>query len=456
MQYFKTTSVRWWLFVIIANVLLTTWMVYAIPTLDYDAILYISAAKAIANDNWQLSTELYRGSLYPYLIYLSQKLSGFSYETSAYLLNALLLSITSYAFIAIVKKLGGKTQSIFYISFVLILFFPGLLKYRPDVFREFGFFACYFWSIYYFLLFTDTQQKKYLFIWFSLLSVGLFFRVFRGSSDSYLMQSALNYPVEYINRALYVLNQKLTVQAEGGMGVLKAIFEPIWSVLYIILKRFEVIYALLIIVSYKAKLVLVEPYKRKVIFYYLFISFVILILFQMSLGYITSRYAMTFVLTGLLLVPFVIEKAIHLISEGKPLQKIGISFLLLILCFLSVKRLVISDRDIEINTGLWITNNIPQESIVASNNSKVLYYAKRFPYLSFKKERKHYRFSTQLMVSPRNHEAFERAEYIALMVRPDNQIDVDNEQKIINLHGQALQRIEQQDSDVYVSIYKVQ
>ena len=502
MQYFKTTSLRWWLLVILANVLLTSWMVYAVPTLDYDAILYISAAKAIANNDWQLSAELYRGSLYPYLIYLSQKISGLSYEVSAHFLNALFFSITSYAFISIVKKLGGNSKTILFISLAVILFFPGVLKYRPDIFREFGFFACYFWSIYCFLEFNDTKQKKYLFFWFALLSVGLFFRVesivfligiiaiifFQSAYENlqrvnkfqrikYVMfflvafaliyitfrvfgggqpaESAVSYPIEYINKALYALKQKLIGNSEGIVGVLKNIFQPIGSVLYIILQRFEIIYALLIIVAYKAKLVLVEPFQKKVILYYLSISFVILILFQMSLAYLASRYALTFVLTALLLVPFVLEKAVKLILHGALFQKIGITVLLLILCFLSAKRLGISDRDIEINTGLWIANNVSETSVVASNNSKILYYAKRFPYFSFKEKGIYNRFSTQLMVSPHNSEEFEAAEYIAFMVKPDSEFDLNNEKTFTRKHGKPLQRIEQKNSDVYVSIYKV-
>ena len=502
MQYFKTTSLRWWLLVIVANVLLTSWMVYAVPTLDYDAILYISAAKAIANNDWQLSSDLYRGSLYPYLIYLSQKLSGLSYEVSAHFLNALFFSITSYAFISIVKKIGGNSRAILFISLTVILFFPGILKYRPDIFREFGFFACYFWSIYCLLEFYDTKQKKYLFIWFSLLSVGLFFRVesvvfLIGISAIFVLQaayknlqrvnksqrikyvffflfsfviifvilkllgsdravqSAFSYPIEYINKALSLLKQKLIGNSDGLLGVLKNIFQPIGNVLYIIFQRFEVIYALLIIVAYKAKLVLVEPLPKKVILSYLSISFIILVLFQMSLAYIASRYALTFVLTALLLVPFVLEKAIQLMLQGRLFQKVGITILLLVLCFLSVKRLGVSDRDIEINTGLWITNNISEKSVVISNNSKVLYYAKRFPYLSFREKGTYPRFSTQLMLSPRNREEFETADYIAFMVKPGNQLDLNNEELFVRMHGEPVKRIEQRNSDVYVSIYKV-
>ena len=501
MQYLKSTSFRWSLLVIVANFLLTAWTVYTRPTLDYDAILYITAAKAIANNDWQLSSELYKGSFYPYLIYLSQKLSGFSFEIAAHLLNAIFFSLISFGFIAVVGQLGGRSNTIRVISLTLILFFPSIIKYRPDIFREFGFLSCYFWSIYCLLEFNKTNKSRYLFFWFLLLSVGVLFRmesailllslslvilagpiykklsqinkkvIFIGLlaglfilgllfsalqfllNDTSTLHSILSYPIEYIERGLSILKQKLVIESGGLIGAVKFIAECVLSIVAVILERSEIIYALLAIVAYKSGLVLREPENKKVIVWYLSISLLTLILFQLSYGYLTARYALIFVLTTLLLVPFVLQRVVTFLLQGTNRQKCGAAFLCLLLCFLSVKRLEVSNRNLEINAGRWLLDNAPQESIIASNNSKVLYYANRFPYITFKNRSSHNRFTSQLLLSDHNHN-FKIADYVALKVSPESELDISVEEELTIKYGEPIQLIKQQNRRSYVAVFK--
>ena len=498
-MYFKATSFRWWLLVITANVLLTAWTVYARPTLDHDAILYINAAKAIADNDWALSVELYKGSFYPYLIYISKSVTGLNYEAASHLLNALFFSITSVAFISIVKLLGGTNNRVLVISFVLILFFPSILKYRPDIFREFGFLCCYFWSIFCLLKFDQNNEKLYLFIWALLLSIGTFLRiesliillcmgcfiflpmlygkakkinkatflklillilisllliyqVFPTEKNSLL--SVINYPATYIKKALQVLNNRLMIESGGFTGAATTVITSIGDVFYILLKRLEVIYALLAVVAYKMQLVLRDQYQRKVITFYLSSCFIVLILFEMSLGYLTSRYAITFVMTVLLLIPFVIDKATSILFEGKAQQKLCVAILFIVLSFLSIKRLGISEHNVELIAGKWLSNNISHETVLVSNNSKILYYAERFPYLSFIGRGRHSRFNTETLISKRNNEKFISAEYIALIVRPKREIDLSTEKQFTENYGNPVKQFQQSDRSSYVNVYK--
>ena len=83
MQFSKWNVIHLSLAIFVINIALTTWTVAVKPVLNYDAILYITAAKAISDGNWGLASDLYSGTLYPFLIHLMSKLPGLSFENAA-------------------------------------------------------------------------------------------------------------------------------------------------------------------------------------------------------------------------------------------------------------------------------------------------------------------------------------------------------------------------------------
>lgn len=508
MPYSKWNNVHCVLFILAANILLTAWTVYVKPVLNYDGILYITTAQAIDIGDWQKASELYKGSLYPLLIQWSSKLSGLSIEYAAHALNALLLSVLSLAYIMTVRQLGGTSKRILWISCAIILFFPSLLKYRPFIIRDFGFLSCYLWSIFFLLKYQHTKHYKHLFLWAMILIFGAFLRIesllflillsmllllpnavkyVRNSNTKWLISTSLicliligivllfkpqlhsgessstlasllnslSYRLEYITRAISLLTTKLVSHNEQSGGIVMAIAKPIGSVLYETLKRLEVIYAVLAVIAYKMQLVLNNRDERKVITSYLLIGITVLILFEISLGYLTARYTMAIVLTILLLVPFLLEKMFNNVLSKSHSAKFGLAFLTLVLCFISVKRLVFSEQHVEATAGQWLVTNLPQNAVIASNNSKVLYYANRHPYIYFQDQKKHHRFDTRLLLSQRNKTALATADYLSFMVRTKDKRDVSQEALFTEQFGTPIARFEQHKG-LYVNIYKLQ
>lgn len=492
------------LFLLLANLTLTAWTSYVKPVINYDGILYINAAQAIQNGNGQLALEFYKGQLYPFLIQFTANITSLNLEHAAHLLNALFLTSISMAFVLIVRQLGGKSNLILIISILLILLFPSITKYRPFIIRDFGFLNCYLWSIYFLLAYYDRNKISDFFLWLLLLGMSAFFRtegaIFLAGLGTLLLvpytakqaqktsrksliilttsiifaltallllpsllttlppsnpfATALSYPGEYIERALSLLNQKLSTNHDQSNGLFFTIFESVGNVIYEILKRLEIIYAIFALIAIKFELVLTNKEQRKIISYYILVAVLILILFEISLGYLTSRYALTIALTVLLLATFTLEKAYQQFSKKTRRTQAALVFLALILSTQSLKRLEPSEQHVEASTGKWIEQNLSTSDIIASNNSKVLYYAKRYPYIYFADQQKHHRYNTQLLLSKRNESAFSKADYLAFMVRIKSPNDLEKDELFKAQYGPAIKRFEQ-DEGLYVHVYEI-
>jgi len=119
-----------------------------------------------------------------------------------------------------------------------------------------------------------------------------------------------------------------------------------------------------------------------------------------------------------------------------------------------LKRLQFDDQHVEATTGYWITHNIDSDAAVVSNNSKILYYAKRNPYINFVNRQRHHRFSTELLLSEHNSQAFANADYLAFMVRTKNPNDLQTDALFKTKYGQPIQRFVQHEKQ-YVHLYKM-
>ena len=504
MQSSKWSFIRLTLIILAVNIALTAWTVYVKPVLNYDAILYITAAKAISNGDWQLATELYQGSLYPFLIQLLSSISGLSFENAAHGLNSLFLTIICLAFISTVRLLGGSSKSVLIISSIVIVFFPSLLKFRPFIIRDFAYLSCYLWSIYFLLAYYQSNKTFHLASWAALLCLGACFRiesviflVFIGflltlsyafkrvrkghyapitgiSIVAILMLGALlylptlmidvmglnslvmslSYPTEYINKAISQLSEKLAISSNESGGTLVAILKPFGNVVYETLKRLEVIYAILAFIAFKMRLTLSQSYQRRIIACYIGINIIVLSLFEVSLSYLTSRYTLALALTILLLAPFTLEKAIENFSERKTATKFALSLLIIALCFVSLKRLEVSERHIEATAGKWIKTNLNDNQIIISNNSKILYYANQNPYFCFKKCNHHYKFSTRFLLHKQNKGSFEQANYLVFLVNKKDPIDIQKENEFKRQFGEPIKRFVQNEK-LYVHVYKL-
>lgn len=492
MLHQKTDFVRWGLLVLIANLVLTTLLVALKPVLNYDGVLYLSAAQAISEANTQYASELYKGLFYPHLINLTHILTPLSLENSAHFLNSLLLTVMSLGFIAIVYQLGGRSKRIILISTLVILFFPSLLKYRPFIIRDFGFLACYLWSLFFLLKYQQDKSIIAFFAWALILVFASFIRIesaaylsiiaicllpwnklvlnikcliititaatgavfvilFSGAAIEQLssIHPSLAYPFQYTELALTKLNRSFAAHNENNVFV--ALIESVGQIIYESIRRLEFVYAVMAFIAVKKGWVLQGSKQRASFIYYIAASIIILTLFSLGARYFSSRYTMALALTVLTLAPFTLEKAFQHFASRTKTQQAGLIFLALILCALSAKRFKPNDHHLELTTGKWALNNLAHNVLLASNNSKILYYFEQdFRYLP--RKNRHYRFDNRYLLSEENKAQLSQSDYLAFELKTKDEDAVKQEQLFNAQYGSPIKVIKQSDGH-YVNIY---
>ena len=139
--------------IIFANIILSIWCISADPIINNDAVTYLTIAQKLVNGHWDETFTHYSWPFYSIFIAFTAKLLSVEVTTAAYALNTLFATLLSLAFVAIVKDLSTNNTAIIIIATVIILFFPSINKYRSFIIRDFGYLACYLWSLYFIVRF---------------------------------------------------------------------------------------------------------------------------------------------------------------------------------------------------------------------------------------------------------------------------------------------------------------
>jgi len=444
----------------------------------------------------QYASELYPGIFYPYLIYLCSLITSLSLESAAHLLNSIFITIMCYGFIEIVRTLGGKDKQLIIIAALVILLFPSLLKYRAFIIRDFVFLACFIWSIYFLLKYKIDKLDRFLISWALILIIASFARIesaiYLALISTFLfpwslllknpplsislalpislvlgvflfnpsiinpvyiesLHPSLSYPFEYIGKKLSQLSKIFNKNSDGN--IFMTLFNALSQALYDTIRRLEIVYAILALVTIKKGLTSNNSEIKNVFIYYISTSLAILTLFTVSAGYSTSRYTMALTLTVLLLAPFTLSNFYTGFKEKTRNKQIALTAFALILCILSFKRLTFDEQHLELSAGLWALNNLPKETVLASNNSKILYYAQQeFRYIPIKN--RHYRYNTNYLISERNEIQFNKSNYLAFKVATKSVDDINQEKLYNSQFGEPIKKIKQSKSS-YVNFYKL-
>ena len=127
---------------------------------------------------------------------------------------------------------------------------------------------------------------------------------------------------------------------------------------------------------------------------------------------------------------------------------------LLILVLLSLKRFEYSDRYLERAAGEWLLANSNEQQKVISNDTKILYYAGRFPFI--KRGSRYYRYETSYLYDEYKA-ADQDFDFVAFYVDADSSLDVDQEFYFTNQLGSPVKIIvdPHSSSSKYVNIYEL-
>ena len=410
--------------IIFANIILSIWCINADPIINNDAVTYLTIAQKLVNGHWDETFTHYSWPFYSIFIAFTAKLLSVEVTTAAYALNTLFATLLSLAFVAIVKDLSANNTAIIIIATVVILFFPSINKYRSFIIRDFGYLACYLWSLYFIVRFCSTLNKQHLLGWLIFAALSCLFRfegiVFLLIAPYFLLLFAAT-KIPHRRTILTVISVAILISCVGliswyltdkykalmeiantnGQDVksLKDLFfvniaqnfddevltfadyvsifiSNTGDVFYQILRRMSVIYFLFAIYAYFAKIGINDTLLKKIWVTYILTNLLILISFSFYNHFLVSRYTLATSLTLLLIAPFAINALILKAKKSNNIIKAFTAFIILLLSIEAIDKLNIENKKAYIeSSGQWLSENIKPNSKIYTNDKLVAYYA---------------------------------------------------------------------------------
>ncbi|MDL1962974.1 MAG: hypothetical protein LWW98_01335 [Deltaproteobacteria bacterium] len=403
--------------------------------INNDGILYLQTADAFANNGWQEAMEYYNWPFYSILIAWLSQIAHFSFENSAYVLNAVFLVIIVISFISLVEELGGS-RVVQFIGALIILSHPQLNHYQHYIVRGFGYWAFSLSALLYFIRFYKYLKWRYALGWGIFISIAILFRpeglviccfgplvlLFRKETAlwnkfgntfktysfniiaiSIIIVWWLNIP----NRDIAQLGRlsEFWDQLQDGLMLLSTnINEKAAIISHTVLHDLEkkrgltmVICGLSGIYAYKLtatlwpvhmllfghafwkKLMPVESGLKRVILYFTILNLVIPAIFLGQNFFISYRFLMPASLLLLLWTPFSLHYILQKWSDKNTIFKNNFLFPILSLAFLIMVIYAFvppnQSKAYIVSAGTWLKYNMPQQSKLYTNNFQLSYYA---------------------------------------------------------------------------------
>ncbi|NND81391.1 MAG: hypothetical protein HKN50_03065 [Gammaproteobacteria bacterium] len=414
--------------IILANVTLSAWCIFNDPVINNDGVTYLALAKYMQQGQWADAFAYYSWPFYSIFIMVTSKLFFVDIETAAYILNTLLATSLTLAFVCIVAELSDNDRNLILLAALVILLFPSINKYRSFIIRDFGYLSCYLWSLFFIFKFCRTFDKRHLGGWLAFAVLSCLFRfegiVFLLIAPYFLLLfSATNLPhrrtvlialsgaLVSVSAALvfWYLNDKyaamLTMAARTGEDIngiadlffanikqqvgqealgasayLKAFVAGIGVVFYELMRRMAVLYFVFSVYGYVKNLVLHNALQRKVWLVFVGTNLVVLIGFSLYTSFLVSRYTLATALTLLLLAPFAMQHLWRMSWAGGRTIRVMAIVVAIVLAGISADRLTQTTNKLHLKTaGLWLAENVSAGERVYSNDKLIIYYADRNP-----------------------------------------------------------------------------
>ena len=144
--------------------------------INRDGILYMGVARAYVDGGIGEAFQTFNWPFYGIVIGLMHQLTQLDYEHSAYLLNAVLISLACVAFVATYREINRDDTRI-WIAALLILALPILNEYRDYVIRGFGYWAFLLLSVLLFIRSVKNNSLAYATLWQLTAMLAIAFRV---------------------------------------------------------------------------------------------------------------------------------------------------------------------------------------------------------------------------------------------------------------------------------------
>jgi hypothetical protein len=419
---------------VLLSLALTAWCLYRDPVINHDGILYIRAAAAILEGDWRGAFAIYPWPFYAWLVALTHLATGLALEPSAHLLDALLQALTVWAFITVVKELGGDRR-VMLAAAVVILLHPPFNEYRSFVIRDFGYWAFYLVALLWFLRYLRTPRVGTAVAWGASIVLATLFRIeglvilltlplallFRRDYSFHARcrqlagaqvvpfavlavlaaWSLLGQPIEQTGRLAEPIQwvQQFGRQLSGGFqqkaaALGQAILNQysssyamagVLAVLLVILVGKTIgtltpLYTLLALHAWRGRLVPVPAGMGRVLGWLVLVQTAILVGFLANNFFLTGRFAMGWALTVMPLVPFSLVALYDLwrkrYAGGRAAGWLfpAACAVLLVMAVDGLTSFGPSKAYIR-DAGLWLKERAPLEAKVHSNNKILTFYA---------------------------------------------------------------------------------
>ncbi len=405
---------------------------------NVDGIKYINTATAFLQGGFHAAIDSYGWPFYSVLIAIVSKSTTLSLVNAAFLLNAILNTITILVFISLVKTLGGSRRTQFFAA-LIILIYPYLNHDRDNILRDFGYYAFALLSLFFFIRFLQKRDWQSAISWgISTLVATLFriegsvlllvapFAVFLIPKLSMLTRvcsflkihfiniicglsfligllitkqlevvnlGRLTEPLFYLQKGSDVLITNLNDKAEllrqtifnDGLlhpvktflltGLVGVFLESILSALGL----FSIV---LVYHAFRYRLIPASTTAFLGWFTYLSLNVVIVSVFLFTQFFLSERYVVLLCLLLLLSAPFSLS-AIYTNWREQKACFTGKKWIFPIACVFLVAMLIHSvghfgvSKTYIIQTGNWVDSHTPKQSRVFSNDAQLFYYCHR-------------------------------------------------------------------------------
>lgn len=483
--------------IVAVNIVLSLWCINADPIINNDAVTYLAIAQKLVDGLWNETFAYYSWPFYSILIAATAKLFSISVINAAYVLNTVFAVLLSFAFVAIVKDLSKNNRIVILIAVIVILFFPSINKYRSYIIRDFGYLACYLWSLYFVIRFCATRNKVFLFYWLLCTLLGCLFRVegivfllvvpyfivlfaVRNSPKRRRIMLPLSVAIFsilviisfwYLNdkydalitianvtgdevkglKDLFFANMSQNLNGEELtlFTTLKIFASNLGDVVYQLLRRMSIVYFLLAIYAYAKNLTLKDPLFRRLWIVYIATNILILVSFSFYNHFLVSRYTLATSLTLLLIVPFAIY---HLILKAKSTgipYKAMTCFIGLLLAIEAIDKLNIENKKEYIrSSGEWLSLNTDDDVSLYSNNKLIIYYSNQGADSNLNDL-----YSYDMLIRNLDFDMLKNYEYVAYATISSFKLDTIAEQRLSDEYGNLIEKIDGYGQQT-VSIYR--
>lgn len=179
LHFYKKLSIQQLQNVLVAiSMLIAIWIMYIQNGwVNDDSLLYFESARLFSAGEWASGFKLFAWPLYSLLLAGVHKLTTFSFELSAQLINTILIAISVRSLLQIIILAGGDKLSLLLTT--LLLFGSAYIvgDVLPMLLRDQGFWACLLSAIVFLIKFYRHHQIKDAIYWQLLAVIAMLFRI---------------------------------------------------------------------------------------------------------------------------------------------------------------------------------------------------------------------------------------------------------------------------------------